>query len=91
MSNLPESALKSVCTNCGASFVCGAAAGLVVLLVHARTSACPRAGGHRRLLLSGLPGAAPQRSASRSGNMRIASRLLHEKHFAAASRHGSQP
>jgi hypothetical protein len=28
MSNLPESALKSVCTNCGASFVCGAAAGL---------------------------------------------------------------
>lgn len=62
------------------------------VLVHGEAEAVMPARDRRGLLLPGVPGATahwPAR-AVRSGNMRIASRLLHEKHFAAAARHGSQ-
>ncbi|EXI74472.1 MAG: hypothetical protein AW07_01703 [Candidatus Accumulibacter sp. SK-11] len=62
------------------------------LLVLAAATAGRGADAGGRLLLPALPRAAAHgpRRASRSGSMRMASRLLDEKQRAAASRHGNQ-
>ena len=59
------------------------------LLVHAKADFVDSDRERWEVLLSGVPGSIDQRG-KRSGSMRMASRLLQEKHFSAALSHGSQ-